>query len=105
LLEYFPALERAFDYSKNKAALTLSSAYQTPDALRRLGLARLRSWLKTRGCRNSAGIAEKAVDAANGQHTTLPTQRLGSVMVTKLAAPEHLPHARRGNRLPSFLPA
>ena len=37
LLEYFPALERAFDYSKNKAALTLLSEYQTPDRLRRLG--------------------------------------------------------------------
>ena len=36
-----------------------SHAYQTPDALRRLGLTRLRSWLETRGCRNSAGIAEK----------------------------------------------
>jgi hypothetical protein len=31
LLEYFPALERAFDYSKSKAALTLLSEYQTPD--------------------------------------------------------------------------
>jgi transposase len=28
LLEYFPALERAFDYSKSKAALTLLSEYQ-----------------------------------------------------------------------------
>src|SRR5215204_6497110 len=35
LLEYFPALERAFDYSKSKAALTLLSEYQTPDRLRR----------------------------------------------------------------------
>ena len=28
LLEYFPAVERAFDYSKSKAALTLLSGYQ-----------------------------------------------------------------------------
>ena len=31
LLEYFPALERAFDYSKSKAALILLTGYQTPD--------------------------------------------------------------------------
>jgi hypothetical protein len=57
------------------------------------------------GAAATAPASPKAIDAANGQHTTLPTQRLGSVMVTKLAAPEHLPHARWGNRLPSFLPA
>ena len=31
LLEYFPALERAFDYSNSKAALILLTGYQTPD--------------------------------------------------------------------------
>ena len=30
LLEYFPALERAFDYSASKAALILLTGYQTP---------------------------------------------------------------------------
>ncbi|GHE08589.1 hypothetical protein GCM10010339_57930 [Streptomyces alanosinicus] len=29
LLEYFPALERAFDYNTSKAALTLLAGYQT----------------------------------------------------------------------------
>jgi transposase len=86
LLKYFPALERAFDYSKSKAALTLLTGYQTPDALRRLGLSRLQTWLKHRGARNSAGVAQKAIDAANAQHSTLPTQQFGSVMVAKLAA-------------------
>ena len=38
MLEYFPALERAFDYSKNKAALVLLSHYATPDSLRRIGI-------------------------------------------------------------------
>ena len=37
LLEYFPALERAFDYSASKAALVLLTGYQTPDGLRRAG--------------------------------------------------------------------
>ncbi|MDV6278283.1 transposase [Rhodococcus erythropolis] len=80
------ALERAFDYSKSKAALTLLSGYPTPDGLRRIGTSRLTAWLKKRGCRNSAAVAQKAVDAANAQRTTLATQTTGSALVTKLAA-------------------
>lgn len=86
LLEYFPALERAFDYSKSKAALTLLSGYQTPEALRRIGVSKLTGWLKNRGCRNSASVAQTALDAANAQHTTLPTQSIGSAIVVTLAA-------------------
>ncbi|MCQ4152384.1 IS110 family transposase [Rhodococcus qingshengii] len=86
LLEYFPALERAFDYSKSKAALTLLSGYPTPDGLRRIGTSRLTAWLKKRRCRNSAAVAQKAVDAANAQRTMLATQAMGSALVTKLAA-------------------
>jgi hypothetical protein len=37
LLEYFPALERAFVYSK-KASLLLLGGYQTPEGIRRIGL-------------------------------------------------------------------
>ena len=81
MLEYFPALERAFDYSKNKAALVMLSTYQTPDSLRRIGRTRLQAWLKARGCRNSAGVAGKALDAAAAQHTTLATQTMGAVLV------------------------
>ncbi|KAA0017657.1 IS110 family transposase [Antrihabitans cavernicola] len=86
LLEYFPALERAFDYSKSKAALTLLSGYATPDSLRRMGVARLTAWLKARGCRNSSAVAHTAVDAAHTQHTMLATQRVGSALVARLAA-------------------
>jgi transposase len=86
MLEYFPALERAFDYSKSKAALTLLSGYQTPQGLRRIGVTRLTAWLKSRGCRNSASVAQAAVDAAAAQHTSLPTQSMGSALVAKLAA-------------------
>lgn len=86
MLEYFPALERAFDYSKSKAALTLLSGYQTPDSLRRIGVARLTAWLKTRGCRNSAAVAQTAVDAAHAQRSTLPTQTVGATLVARLAA-------------------
>jgi transposase len=42
--------------------------------------------LKARGCRNSAAVAQAAVDAAHAQHTTLATESLGSALVTKLAA-------------------
>lgn len=86
LLEYFPALERAFDYSKNKAALTLLSRYATPESLRRVGVTRLTAWLKSRDCRNSAKVAQAAVDAAHAQHTALETEVVGSVLVAKLAA-------------------
>jgi transposase len=86
LLEYFPALERAFDYSKSKAALTLLSRYQTPGNLRRIGASRLAAWLKARGCRNSVTVAQTAVDAAHSQHTTLPTQTVGAQLVARLAA-------------------
>ncbi|SFE71025.1 hypothetical protein SAMN04487819_1382 [Actinopolyspora alba] len=34
ILEYFPALERAFDYSQSQAVLVLLTGYQTPAALR-----------------------------------------------------------------------
>lgn len=86
LLAYFPALERAFDYSKSKAALTLLSRYQTPDSLRRIGAARLAPWLKSRGCRNSTAVAQTAIEAARAQRTTLPTQRVGAQLVARLAA-------------------
>jgi transposase len=86
LLEYFPALERAFDYSKSKAALTLLSRYQTPEALRRIGAARLAAWLKARGCRNSATVAQTAIDAAYAQRSALPTQTVGALLVARLAA-------------------
>jgi transposase len=84
LLEYFPALERAFDYSK-KAPLILLGGYQTPEGIRRTGLPRLTGWLRKRGCRNSAAMAEKALAAANAQHTVLPAQSTGSALVVRLA--------------------
>src|SRR5215213_4697202 len=86
LLEDFPALERAFDYSKSKAALPLLSEYQTPDRLRRIGVTRLAAWLRKRGCRNSTTVATAAVDAAHQQVTTLPAEPIGSTLVARLAA-------------------
>lgn len=85
LLEYFPALERAFDYSQHKAALILLTGYQTPDGLRRTGAARLAAWLHKRKAYNAGAVAEKAMQAAHAQHTVLPGQQLAAAMVARLA--------------------
>ena len=85
LLEYFPALERAFDYSASKAALILLTGYQTPDGLRRVGAARLETWLRKRKARNASAVATAALDAANAQHSTVPGQQIAAAMVAHLA--------------------
>jgi transposase len=85
LLEYFPALERAFDYSSSKAALVLLTGYRTPVALRRVGQERLQAWLRDRKVRNAATVAQLATEAANAQHTTLPAQQLAADIVRRLA--------------------
>jgi len=85
LVEYFPALERAFDYSNNKAALILLTGYQTPEALRRTGAARLVAWLGKRKARNADAVAAGAVEAAQAQHTVVPGQDLAAAMVARLA--------------------
>ncbi|WP_406707848.1 IS110 family RNA-guided transposase [Streptomyces halobius] len=85
LLEYFPALERAFDYSRTKGALVLLTGYQTPAALRRIGVSRLATWLKNRKVRCSAAVAAAAVQAAEAQHTAVPGEKLAAAMVAKLA--------------------
>ena len=84
LLEYFPALEAAFDYSK-KAPLILLSGYQTPEAIRQIGATRLAAWLKKRSCRGSATVAAKALAAASAQHTVLPTEAVGCAARRALA--------------------
>lgn len=85
LLEYFPALERAFDYGQHKAALILLTGYQTPEALRRAGAARLVAWLRKRKARTADAVAAAALDAAHAQHTVLPGQDLAAAMVARLA--------------------
>ena len=85
LLEYFPALERAFDYSTSKAALILLTGYQTPDGLRRAGAARLTAWLAKRKVRNASAVAAKAIEAANAQHSIVPGQNLAATMIARLA--------------------
>lgn len=85
LLEYFPALERAFDYSRSKAALLLLTKHRTPDGIRRAGQARIHAWLKKHGARSSAAVAAAAVEAAKSQHTIVPAQHMGEGIVAALA--------------------
>ncbi|MGW5479909.1 IS110 family transposase [Streptomyces sp. NPDC004008] len=85
ILEYFPALERAFDYKTSKAALLLLTEYQTPAALRRIGRSRLETWLKNRKVRNSRAVATAAVEAAQAQHTVVPGERTAAAMTARLA--------------------
>ncbi|WSA72881.1 IS110 family transposase [Streptomyces sp. NBC_01718] len=85
MLEYFPALERAFDYSTSKASLVLLTGYQSPAALRRIGKNRLAEWLKNRKVRNYKLVAATAVEAAEAQHTAVAGEKLAATMVAKLA--------------------
>ncbi|MEY9968499.1 transposase [Streptacidiphilus sp. MAP12-16] len=88
LLEYFPAVERAFDYSVSKSALVLLTGYQTPAALRRIGRSRLATWLKNHGVRTVAAAkntADAAVTAAEAQYTVVPGEKTAAKMVHTLA--------------------
>jgi transposase len=81
----FPGLERAFDYSAHKGALVLLSGYASPERIRRLGQTRLTSWLNSRGVRNAAGVAARAVAAAQAQTVVLPGQDLAASILSELA--------------------
>ena len=85
LLEYFPALERAFDYAHRKAALILLTGYQTPDGLRRMGAPRLERWLRDRQAYNAGDLAARAIEAANLQRTTVIGQHVAAAVVARLA--------------------
>ncbi|NUK33308.1 IS110 family transposase [Streptomyces lunaelactis] len=85
LLEYFPALERAFDYAASKAALILLTGYQTPAGLRRVGASRLATWLKNRKVRCAQAMADAAVAAAQAQHTAVAGEATAAAVVNTLA--------------------
>lgn len=80
----FPALERALEVT-NTGPLVLLTGYQTPAALRRIGHARLQTWLRNRKVRGAAQLAQAAIEAAEHQHTTLPGEKLAARLVHTLA--------------------
>ncbi len=84
LLALFPALERALELN-NKGALTLVSHYQTPAAIRRVGLSRLAAFLKNRGVKGAEALAAKALSAAKAQSVTLPAEGVAARIVAELA--------------------
>lgn len=86
LTSVFPALEREFDFASCKGALVLLSGYATPDAIRRMGEARLSRWLRQRGVRGYADVAARAVTAAQTQKTVLAGQDVTATIVAELAA-------------------
>ncbi|MGP4020433.1 hypothetical protein [Saccharopolyspora sp. 5N708] len=84
LLQYFPALERVFDFSKSKGALTLLTGFRTPAALREIGMSCLVSWLEVHDVRSARRIATKAVEAAESQHTTVSGEKVAADMVLRI---------------------
>lgn len=85
LTSVFPALERQFDFASCKGALVLLTGYATPEAIRRMGEARLSRWLRQRRVRGYADVAARAVAAANTQHTVLAGQEVTANIVAELA--------------------
>jgi transposase len=85
LTSVFPALEREFDYSSCKGALVLLTGYACPATLRRTGQARLAAWLRQRRVRGYAGVASRAVTAAQSQRITLPGQDIAAGIVSEIA--------------------
>ncbi|WP_329473191.1 IS110 family transposase [Streptomyces sp. NBC_01723] len=84
LTSIFPSLERALDLA-NTGPLTLLTGYQTPAALRRIGVKRLETWLRNRKVIRADRLAVTAVQAAERQHTSLPGEELTAQLVHTLA--------------------
>ncbi|OEJ39523.1 IS110 family transposase [Streptomyces agglomeratus] len=80
-----PALERAFDYSAAKGPVVMLTEYQTPAALRRIGVKRLTTWLERRKVRGADAVAAKAVEAARSQQIVLPGEKRAAKLVCDLA--------------------
>ncbi|OEJ46092.1 IS110 family transposase [Streptomyces agglomeratus] len=79
-----PALERAFDYSAAKGPVVMLTEYQTPAALRRIGVKRLTTWLERRKVRGADAVAAKAVEAARSQQIVLPGEKRAAKLVCDL---------------------
>ena len=84
LLALFPALERVLS-ARAKGDLVLLARYQTPAAIRRAGRGRIGAYLKKRGVKGSAALADRAVVAAGAQSAELPAQDVAAAIVSDLA--------------------
>ncbi len=84
LLAVCPPLERVLDLT-NRGALVLLTGYQTPTALRTLGVAGLEGWLRSHKVRSADRLAAAAVGAACSQTVRLPGEGLAARLIADLA--------------------
>ena len=84
LTSMFPGLERVLDVTC-VGPLILLTGYQSPAALRRMGRARLATWLRNRKVRSADELAAAAWEAAVNQHTAVPGEIAIAAMVCELA--------------------
>jgi transposase len=85
LLASFPGLERALPDMRYRGALELLRRYQTPRAVLRSGHRRIETYLRGRGARNAASLAEAAVSAAKAQKVVAPAEGVAASIVAELA--------------------
>ncbi len=85
-----PPLERALDLTK-KGPVILLTAYQTPAAIRRMGVRRLETWLRNRKVQRAGALAAAAVEAAQAQMTAMRGEAPGAELVGRLACSVALP--------------
>nr|WP_053789016.1 transposase [Streptomyces sp. XY332] len=81
----FPALERTLVLTST-GPLVLLDGYQTPAAIRRVGIARLTRWLRARVVRSPEELETMAFEAAEQQHTAVPGEAVIAQLVRTLAA-------------------
>ncbi len=84
LSSMFPALERAFEFNR-KGPLVLVARWQTPDAVRRAGPARIAAHLRRHRIPRPEDVAATAIAAAATQTRTLPGEELVARLVGHLA--------------------
>jgi transposase len=68
-----------------RGALELLRRYQTPRGVLRSGRKRIETYLRGKGARNAASLAEAAVSAARAQKVVAPAEGVGASIVAKLA--------------------
>lgn len=86
LLDYFPALEAAFDYNQRKGAVVLLRRYQTPEGIRRAGVDEISAWLREQDVFGYSAIAEAATEAAERQHILVHGETMAALIVSNIAS-------------------
>jgi transposase len=84
LSSVFPSLERTFEFNR-KGPLVLVARWQTPDAVRRAGRARIAAHLRRHSIPRAEDVAAAAVAAAATQTRALPGEQLVARLVGRLA--------------------